>query len=131
MRRDGQSRDDARDDASGDPTAVLAGTRGRCCPSASAPFTPAGRQVYCTAACRQQAYRSRVVVSEVLVATPTPPQRGRREVSVYECPDCDQAYLGQQWCPDCQRPCVRLGVGGTCPHCLEPVSIDQLLTATP
>jgi hypothetical protein len=59
------------------------------------------------------------------------PRRSRRDVSVYQCPDCDQPYLGQQWCPDCQRPCLRLGYGGNCPHCAEPVSIDQLLAAAP
>jgi len=56
-------------------------------------------------------------------------RRGRRDVSVYQCRDCDQPYLGQQWCPDCQRPCLRLGYGGNCPYCDEPVTIDRLLAA--
>ena len=97
------------------------------CPSCSRSFTPQGRQTYCTAACRQKAYRQRNVTSEIRAATPTPPARHRRAMSVYQCPDCEQVLLGKQWCPDCQRPCHRLGVGGSCPHCAEPVTVDQLL----
>jgi predicted amidophosphoribosyltransferase len=29
-------------------------------------------------------------------------------------------------CPDCQRFTRRLGQGGTCPHCDEPVLFDEL-----
>lgn len=114
------SRDDARDDR--------IGGRRRCCPGCSASFTPSGRQAYCTPACRQKAYRDRSTALDLQAVIPTPPRRGRREVTVYQCPECDQPYLGEQWCPDCQRPCLRLGYGGNCPHCQEPVSIDQLLT---
>lgn len=91
---------------------------------------PAGRQVYCTPACRQKAYRGRATGHDIQAVSTTPP-RHRRQVTVYQCPNCEQAYLGEQWCPDCQRPCQRLGYGGLCRHCQEPVSIDQLLTATP
>ncbi len=48
-------------------------------------------------------------------------------MSVYQCPECEQVFLGEQRCPDCQRPCQRLGLGGSCPHCAEPVTVDQLL----
>jgi len=43
--------------------------------------------------------------------------------------ECETRYLGEQWCPDCVRPCRRIGVGGLCPHCDEPVAIPDLLTA--
>ena len=36
-------------------------------------------------------------------------------------------YLGQQRCPDCHRFCRRLGPGGACPHCDEPVTFVDLL----
>ena len=97
------------------------------CPSCGRSFTRQGRQTYCTTACRQRAYRQRTIISDVKAATPAPPPRHRRDVSVYQCSDCDQVLLGEQWCPDCQRPCHRLGLGGNCPHCSEPVTIDQLL----
>lgn len=123
-------RDDKRDDA---PAASASDRRiaDRCCRSCSASFIPAGRQVYCTPACRQKAYRGRATGNDIQAVSTTPPRRHRRQVTVYQCPNCEQAYLGEQWCPDCQRPCQRLGYGGLCPHGEEPVSIDQLLTATP
>ena len=115
-------RDDARDDDRDDDR-----DDARRCPSCLRPFTRHGRQTYCTPACRQKAYRQRNITSEIHTATPTPPRRHRRNVSDYQCPDCDQILLGEQWCPDCQRPCNRLGLGGSCPHCAEPVTVDQLL----
>lgn len=99
----------------------------RPCPVCTRRFTPAGRQTYCTPACRQKAYRTRTTNSEVRLATPPPPARARREVTIYQCPLCEQILLGEQWCPDCQRPCRRIGLGGACPHCSEPVTIDELL----
>ncbi len=63
-------RDDDRDDP-------------RRCPSCLRSFTRQGRQTYCTAACRQKAYRQRNITSEIRAATPTPPQRHRRLMTVY------------------------------------------------
>jgi hypothetical protein len=40
----------------------------------------------------------------------------RRANTVYQCPDCDGRYLGRQWCHNCNKPCTRLGAGGSCPH---------------
>lgn len=45
---------------------------------------------------------------------------------VYECPDCEQRFLDQRRCPDCQLFCRRIGHGGECPHCDEPVAINDL-----
>ena len=109
--------DDGRDDEGDD-------TR---CPSCLRSFVRQGRQAYCTAACRQKAYRQRTITTQIRAAIPSPPQRNRRQMSVYQCPDCEQVLLGEQWCPDCQRPCHRLGLGGNCPYCAEPVTVDQLL----
>ncbi len=120
------SRDDQRDDAAGQhDRATLS------CPCCCVTFAPSGRQAHCSPACRQKAYRQRRLATRVEVVVPTTPQRGRREVTVYQCDECDEMFLGQQWCPDCQRPCRRLGLGGSCPHCDEPVTIDQLIKATP
>jgi hypothetical protein len=51
--------------------------------------------------------------------------------TIYQCPVCDTRYLGEQWCPDCQRFCRRLGPGGPCPQCDEPVAFSDLLPAAP
>ena len=85
-----------------------------------------GRQAYCSAACRQRAYRARQVQPAPPVAVTTRP---RRIDGVYQCPDCEARYLGQQRCEDCNTFCTRLGVGGLCPCCGEVVTLDELLPA--
>ncbi len=34
----------------------------------------------------------------------------------------------EQWCPDCSRPCRRLGAGGICPSCEEMITVEELTT---
>lgn len=98
------------------------------CPLCHASFTPVRRQRYCTPACRQAAWRGRSTSAELTAARIPALQTGsRREHTVYACTACDQRYLGQQWCEDCTRPCERVGVGGLCTSCDEPVVIDELL----
>lgn len=48
---------------------------------------------------------------------------------VYECPECEQRYLDQRRCPDCQLFCRRIDLGGECPHCAEPVALSDLHTS--
>jgi len=94
----------------------------RPCPRCGRPFTPVGRQQFCAAACRQAAWRQRH-------APPPPalPIRAPRTATVYECPVCGARFLGAQRCPDCQQFCRRVGTGGACPHCDEPVALTELL----
>ena len=40
---------------------------------------------------------------------------------------CDNRYLGDQYCRDCRRFCQRVGVGGPCPSCDEPVAVSDLM----
>lgn len=87
-----------------------------------------GRQRYCTAACRQRAYRQRQPHPEDLAATSA---KSVRASGVYQCPDCDSRYVGQQRCPDCNIFCARIGTGGTCPCCDEPITLDELLQGLP
>ena len=88
---------------------------------------PAGRaRQYCTAACRQDAYRRRHQAAVTL--TPLPAPRSRLEGTVYECSTCENRYLAEQWCPDCAQPCHRLGAGGTCPNCDEITLVNELLS---
>ena len=95
------------------------------CASCSSPLATArGRQRYCNPACRQRAYRDRQGHPDNTVAAPA---RGRRSSGVYQCPDCETRYAGQQRCEDCNVFCVRIGTGGTCPHCEEAVTLDELL----
>jgi hypothetical protein len=87
-------------------------------------FTRVRRQAYCSPRCRRTAWRRRHTTAPPPVPAPT---GGRRASTVYTCPDCDTRYLGEQWCHDCNQPCTRLDRGGLCPHCDEPVTLDELL----
>jgi len=85
-------------------------------------FAPAGRRRFCSDACRQAAWRRRHPP-----APPPLPTRSPRPATVYACAGCGARYLGQQRCDDCQRFCRRIGPGGPCPHCDEPVALADLL----
>lgn len=96
------------------------------CPVCQHRFIPAGRRRFCSDACRKTAWRRRTQPpppTEVL-----PPARPRRPSTVYACPSCQARYHGQQRCPDCGVFCYRVGLGGACPHCDEPVAVADLIT---
>ncbi len=103
-------RDDARDELP--PPGWLL------CPACGALTPKVGRQRYCCAACRQKAHRDRQ-------RTPPPPPR-RRATSVYECGECGERQIGQQRCNQCGIFGRRIGTGNPCPHCDEPVTIEEL-----
>ena len=90
------------------------------CGQCGTPFTPTGRQQWCSDACRQTAWRRRQ-------AAPRPTLPAKTD-TMYQCPNCDTRYLGQQRCPDCNTWCRRLGPGGPCPHCDDLVAITDLIT---
>lgn len=100
--------------------------------SVTAPGCPAcGQQLpvgrsrrFCSPACRQAAYRRRHQPDAQQV--PLPRRRSRLEGTIYQCPECETRYLAEQWCPDCSRPCQRLGAGGNCPSCEEMITIEEL-----
>lgn len=87
---------------------------------------PAGRlRRTCSDACRQAAWRQRHQPQPATLALPA--NRPRKPSTVYECPDCDAKLLGTQICPTCNTFMRRLGLGGTCPCCDEPVTLDELI----
>jgi len=110
----GRQRDDHR-------TVTMTAT----CPVCARPFLPVGRQRYCTSACRKTAHRRRsTVATEVTV--PAAPGVDRRARTVFQCPDCEGLQLGVQRCVDCLIFGRSLGLGGHCPHCEEPVTLEDL-----
>lgn len=106
-------------------TTMTTGAPTRSCPICAATFTWAGRRRYCSERCRAQAYRRRRAARAPEL--PPPPPGGVRARSVYECPGCGERYLGEQRCPDCGVFCSRVGLGGACPHCDEPVAVADLI----
>jgi len=90
------------------------------CPVCGLTFEPEGRQRFCSTGCRQTAWRRRLhAPAQPIVA---------RSDTVYACPSCEARYLGQQRCDDCNTWCRRVGPGGLCPCCDEPVAVADLLT---
>jgi hypothetical protein len=88
-------------------------------------FVPMGRRRVCSGACRQTAYRRRRAATPAPVVVP--PHRSRRDRTIYQCPACDTCYLGTQRCDECGVFCRRVGPGGLCPHCNEPVAVADLI----
>ena len=88
--------------------------------------TAVGRRRFCSHACRQAAFRQRQQVATTVPATPRPVPR---TTTVYECPACGTRFLGEQRCAECNVFCRRVGPGGPCPHCDEPVTVTDLLPA--
>lgn len=80
------------------------------------------RATYCSDAHRQLAYRRR------RDAPSPPPRRLPRHLVVYQCPRCEERFLGTQRCETCNVFCRSLGAGGLCPHCDQPVAASDLLT---
>ena len=106
---------------------ILRRTRSARCSMCGLLFAARGRQLWCSAACRQTAFRRR---SESPLSSRPPLLRrvGRgRATTVYECPQCQSRALGTQRCDDCNCFGYRVGVGGLCPHCEEPVVLVDLV----
>lgn len=97
------------------------------CPICWTPFTRVRRQRYCSDNCRKTAWVRKTTAAAAAPQLTVPPPTRRRDSTVYTCPACDTRYHAQQWCFDCNTPCTRVGLGGLCPHCDEPVAITDLL----
>lgn len=105
----------SRDDSGTTPTGI--------CPVCARRFVPVGRQRYCQSICRKTAHRRRRAVT---IEVQVPAAVSRRDRTVYQCPDCDGLQLGVQRCDQCGIFGRSLGLGGHCPHCEEPVALDDL-----
>ena len=103
------------------------------CPVCSARL-PSTRAHFCSAVCRQRAYRFRqAVTARPTGQIPDAPRAQRQRpadlkaLTIYECPSCQERFLGQQRCSDCNRFCRSLGLGGACPECDHPIVLAELL----
>lgn len=104
---------------------TITGVVGAVCEVCGRPFRPVGRRRFCSDACRQTAFRRRHPTARV----PLPSSHDAQwPTTVYECPVCGARLLGEQRCADCNVFCRRLGPGGRCPHCDEPVAVADLIT---
>jgi len=116
-----------RDDSATTASPTTSDQQQLLCPVCWSPFTKVGRQRYCTEGCRKTAWTRRHATA-VKVAEPFVPKGiRRRDVTIYACPTCETRYHGEQWCHDCNQPCTRVGPGGSCPNCDQPVAISDLI----
>ena len=95
------------------------------CPVCQQPFTPVGRRKFCSDACRAAAYRRRRDARRAPVVVPR--AQPRRPITVYECDHCGTRALGEQRCETCNTWMRRVGLGGNCPCCDEPVAVAELV----
>jgi hypothetical protein len=55
-------------------------------------------------------------------------RRSRLSAScAYECPSCQERYLGERRCPECNLWNRNLGLGGTCSGCDQVVVLAELI----
>lgn len=96
------------------------------CPACQGPM-PAGRaRSWCSARCRQAAYRARHRTTAA-VLTPLPAAGSRTSSGVYECPGCGDRLAGQRRCDTCNLFARRLDEGGHCPSCGDVITVHELL----
>jgi hypothetical protein len=95
------------------------------CPLCQHPFVPSGRRKYCSDACRSAAYRRRRDAGRTVLTVAR--SKPRRPITVYECDGCGVRTTGEQRCETCGIFTRKVGLGGQCPHCDEPVTVSELL----
>lgn len=101
--------------------------RERTCPICGTPPTST-RATFCSQRCRMVAFRRRQGHRQRALELDSHNfTRPSRDHVVYECPDCETRYLGEQRCSDCNRFARRLGPGGYCPGCNDIITVYELL----
>ncbi|GAC1599157.1 MAG: hypothetical protein NVS3B21_25470 [Acidimicrobiales bacterium] len=95
------------------------------CPVCATPFVASGRRRYCRDACRVAAHRRRHAVIQAVTALPA--GRRRKDTTVYGCAGCGARSVGEQRCADCGTFMSRVGIGGLCTCCEEPLTVDELM----
>ncbi len=94
------------------------------CPVCGSSFPAAGRQRFCSDACRAAAHRRRRAADRPLVVIAI--RCSRQPLTVYECDGCGSRAVGEQRCVDCSTFMRRVGIGGACPGCDEVITVAEL-----
>ena len=101
------------------------------------------RAKYCSSSCRKLDRQRRKQLTPSTSRAPEPSLAAPRLVSpdpnapiplewqaVNECHECQRRFLGPR-CPACLLPGNRLGLGGPCPHCQQPLLLTDLASNDP
>ena len=101
------------------------------CPVCERRFDRVGRGLDCSPTCRQRAFRLRHrQMDRALLTDLADSLRGQQRLidqTVYQCPSCQERFLGTRRCGDCNLMCRKLGLGGECRGCAELLTISELL----
>jgi hypothetical protein len=101
------------------------------CPMCSRTFPLAGRGIYCGPTCRQRAFRLRQRQANGVTLTHLADVLRREHhlvaQTVYECPACDERFLGERRCDQCHLMCRKVGLGGRCSACDDILTITDLV----
>ena len=96
-------------------------------------FPVQGRGMYCGPTCRQRAFRlrRRQAIQPTLTRLANGLHQAQRlfDQTVYECPACNERFLGHRRCDECNLMCRKVGIGGECSACAEILTIADLLGA--
>ena len=95
------------------------------CPVCQSWFIVHGPQLYCSKLCRDTAYRRRKRSATRPVHQPV--SGPTHSLTVYECAGCRTRALGYDRCEQCRTFMRKVGLGGPCPYCNEPVTVTDLL----
>jgi hypothetical protein len=95
------------------------------CPICQGAFVRNGRRKYCSHACRSAAYRRRHDTGRSELSTVSTGLRP--PVTIYECDGCGLRTTEEQRCETCGFSMHQVGIGGSCPHCDEPVTFSEFL----
>lgn len=97
--------------------------QGRRCPVCDIQVSST-RARYCSSACRNRAWRRRR--DQLAFSSQTQVSGQPSWSAIYECPNCKRRLLGDHRCPACNLFANRIGLGGPCPHCHQPVLLTDL-----
>ena len=94
-------------------------------------FPVEGRAIYCGPTCRQRAFRlrHRQTHRSTLTDLANTLRREQRLIAqtVYECPSCQERFLGERRCDGCNLMCRKLGLGGRCSGCDDVLTVGDLI----
>lgn len=89
---------------------------------------PSTRAHYCSGRCRMRVLRQRRLLTSLSEVVEVGTSRVQRPVDhyVYECAACDERYLGERRCPECNLFTRNLGLGAPCPDCDHPIVLAEV-----
>jgi hypothetical protein len=106
------------------PTPRNGSTTAGACLVCGSPLPPGRPRTTCGDRCRQTLWRR--LHQTPLAAPVLPARQPSKPHTVYQCEHCGTRALGDQQC-DCGKFMRRAGIGGLCPCCDQPITLNELL----